>query len=130
MDAVKRTRLDPAQRRAQLIDLGARMLAERPLEQISVEDIADQAGVSRGLLFHYFASKSEFHLAIVRHSSEQMLQRTEPSESVSTRVRVGIGMVCGLPAKLPALSSGMCSYFERRRRMPRARRPLFAVYGG
>ncbi len=57
------------------------MLAERPLEQISVEDIADQAGVSRGLLFHYFASKSEFHLAIVRHSSEQMLQRTEPSES-------------------------------------------------
>ena len=81
MDAVKRTRLDPAQRRAQLIDLGARMLAERPLEQISVEDIADQAGVSRGLLFHYFASKSEFHLAIVRHSSEQMLQRTEPSES-------------------------------------------------
>ena len=81
MDAVKRTRLDPAQRRAQLIDLGARMLAERPLEQISVEDIADQAGVSRGLLFHYFASKSEFHLAIVRHTSEQMLQRTEPSES-------------------------------------------------
>ncbi|MBT2266520.1 TetR/AcrR family transcriptional regulator [Rhodococcus erythropolis] len=81
MDAVKRTRLDPAQRRAQLIDLGARMLAERPLEQISVEDIADQAGVSRGLLFHYFASKSEFHLAIVRHSSEQMLQRTEPSGS-------------------------------------------------
>eukprot|EP01133_Synstelium_polycarpum_P021222 gene21222-25494_t len=81
MDAVKRTRLDPAQRRAQLIDLGARMLAERPLEQISVEDIADQAGVSRGLLFHYFASKREFHLAIVRHSSEQMLQRTEPSES-------------------------------------------------
>ena len=81
MDAVKRTRLDPAQRRAQLIDLGARMLAERPLEQISVEDIADQAGVSRGLLFHYFASKSEFHLAIVRPSSEQMLQRTEPSES-------------------------------------------------
>ncbi|MGW6660859.1 TetR/AcrR family transcriptional regulator [Rhodococcus sp. NPDC055024] len=81
MDAVKRTRLDPVQRRAQLIDLGARMLAERPLEQISVEDIADQAGVSRGLLFHYFASKSEFHLAIVRHSSEQMLQRTEPSES-------------------------------------------------
>lgn len=78
MDAPKRTRMSPDERRAQLIDLGARMLAERPLEQISVEDIADRAGVSRGLLFHYFASKSEFHLAIVRHSSEQMLARTEP----------------------------------------------------
>ncbi|MDI9915721.1 TetR/AcrR family transcriptional regulator [Rhodococcus sp. IEGM 1379] len=81
MDAAKRTRLSPDERRAQLIDLGARMLAQRPLEQISVEDIADQAGVSRGLLFHYFASKSEFHLAIVRHTSGQMLGRTEPTAS-------------------------------------------------
>ncbi|WP_092807268.1 TetR/AcrR family transcriptional regulator [Rhodococcus globerulus] len=81
MDGAKRTRLSPDERRAQLIDLGARMLAERPLEQISVEDIADQAGVSRGLLFHYFASKSEFHLAIVRHTSHQMLARTEPIET-------------------------------------------------
>ncbi|MCJ0904714.1 TetR/AcrR family transcriptional regulator [Rhodococcus sp. ARC_M6] len=81
MDAAKRTRLSPDERRAQLIDLGARMLAQRPLEQISVEDIADQAGVSRGLLFHYFASKSEFHLAIVRHTSGQMLSRTEPPRS-------------------------------------------------
>ncbi|NMM83390.1 TetR family transcriptional regulator [Rhodococcus sp. SRB_17] len=81
MDAAKRTRLSPDERRAQLIDLGARMLAQRPLEQISVEDIADQAGVSRGLLFHYFASKSEFHLAIVRHTSGQMLSRTEPTAS-------------------------------------------------
>lgn len=81
MDGVKRTRLSPDERRAQLIDLGARMLAQRPLEQISVDDIADQAGVSRGLLFHYFGSKSEFHLAIVRHTSEQLLARTEPPES-------------------------------------------------
>ncbi|MFE4502938.1 TetR/AcrR family transcriptional regulator [Rhodococcus sp. NPDC056743] len=81
MDGAKRTRLSPDERRAQLIDLGARMLAERPLEQISVEDIADQAGVSRGLLFHYFASKSEFHLAIVRHTSQQMLARTEPDDT-------------------------------------------------
>lgn len=79
MDAVKRVRLSPEERRAQLIDLGVRMLADRPLEQISVEDIADQAGVSRGLLFHYFASKHDFHVAIVRHSSAEMLARTAPN---------------------------------------------------
>ncbi|TQF65561.1 TetR/AcrR family transcriptional regulator [Rhodococcus spelaei] len=81
MVVVKRTRLSPEERRAQLIDLGARMLADRPLEQISVEEIADQAGVSRGLLFHYFASKRDFHLAIVRHVSAEMLERTEPDPS-------------------------------------------------
>ncbi|MCA1004162.1 TetR/AcrR family transcriptional regulator [Rhodococcus hoagii] len=79
MDAVKRVRLSPEERRAQLIDLGVRMLADRPLEQISVEDIADQAGVSRGLLFHYFASKHDFHVAIVRHTSAEMLARTAPN---------------------------------------------------
>ncbi|RVW06086.1 TetR/AcrR family transcriptional regulator [Rhodococcus spongiicola] len=79
MDGVKRTRLSPEERRAQLIGLGVRMLADRPLEQISVEDIADQAGVSGGLLFHYFASKHDFHLAIVRHTSEEMLAATAPN---------------------------------------------------
>ncbi|WP_415973536.1 TetR/AcrR family transcriptional regulator [Rhodococcus sp. 077-4] len=74
----KRTRLSPQQRRAQLIELGTEMLADRPLEQISVEDIADQAGVSRGLLFHYFASKQEFHLEIVREASRSMIERTSP----------------------------------------------------
>ncbi|MFZ2177820.1 MAG: TetR/AcrR family transcriptional regulator [Rhodococcus sp. (in: high G+C Gram-positive bacteria)] len=78
MDVAKRTRLSPEHRRAQLIDLGAKMLAERPLEQVSVEEIADQAGVSRGLLFHYFASKHDFHLEIVRHTSNEMLARTAP----------------------------------------------------
>ncbi|PTR30203.1 TetR family transcriptional regulator [Rhodococcus sp. OK519] len=79
MDAVKRVRLSPEERRAQLIDLGVRMLADRPLEQISVEDIADKAGVSRGLLFHYFASKHDFHVEIVRHTSAEMLARTAPN---------------------------------------------------
>lgn len=78
----KRTRLSPAQRRAQLIDLGVQMLSERPLEQISVDEIADQAGVSRGLLFHYFASKHDFHVEIVRHISRDMLERTAPDESL------------------------------------------------
>ncbi|MGF7121053.1 TetR/AcrR family transcriptional regulator [Rhodococcus sp. TAF43] len=79
MEGAKRTRLSPQERRAQLIDLGVRMLAERTLEQISVEDIADRAGVSRGLLFHYFASKHDFHVEIVRHTSAEMLDRTAPN---------------------------------------------------
>ena len=78
MVVVKRTRLTSEQRRSQLIELGVTMLADRTLEQLSVDDIADEAGVSRGLLFHYFGSKHEFHVEIVRHTSQQMLDRTEP----------------------------------------------------
>lgn len=78
----KRTRLSPARRRAQLIDLGVQMLSERSLEQISVDEIADEAGVSRGLLFHYFSSKHDFYVEIVRHISRDMLDRTAPDESL------------------------------------------------
>ncbi len=78
----RRTRLSPQRRRAQLIELGVELLASRPLDQISVEDIADRAGVSRGLLFHYFTSKHDFHVAVVRHISHDMLERTAPDENL------------------------------------------------
>ena len=76
--ASDRKRLPPEARRAQLLALGVRMLATRTLDQLSVEEIAEQAGVSRGLLFHYFSSKQDFHLAVVRETSRAMLEATEP----------------------------------------------------
>ncbi|KAA0022535.1 TetR/AcrR family transcriptional regulator [Antrihabitans cavernicola] len=83
MDIVKRIRLNPLERRDQLIELGMTMLSLRGLEQISVEDIAKKAGISRGLLFHYFASKRDFHLAIVQHASDELLERTAPDPSLT-----------------------------------------------
>jgi len=74
----KRVRLSPDARRAQLIELGVQMLATRTLEDLSVEDLADQAGISRGLLFHYFRSKQEFHLEVVRACARELIERTEP----------------------------------------------------
>ncbi|MBJ8340969.1 TetR/AcrR family transcriptional regulator [Antrihabitans sp. YC3-6] len=79
MGVVKRIRLDPAQRRDQLLELGVKMLSLRGLEQISVDEIAKMAGISRGLLFHYFPSKRDFHVEIVRHSSNELLQQLLPN---------------------------------------------------
>jgi AcrR family transcriptional regulator len=78
----KRTRLDPVARRAQLIALGVEMLATRTLDALSVEDIARQAGISRGLLFHYFSSKQEFHTAVARAAAQELLARTEPDTAL------------------------------------------------
>ena len=78
MAVEKRVRLNPVARRAQLIALGVEMLARRTLDELSVEDIAQQAGISRGLLFHYFSSKQEFHLEVARAAADQLLARTEP----------------------------------------------------
>jgi len=77
----KRVRLNPEARRAQLIELGVEMLATRTLDELSVEDIAQQAGISRGLLFHYFSSKQEFHLEVARAAAQELIRRTDPDES-------------------------------------------------
>src|SRR3954452_23453009 len=82
----KRTRLRPEARRAQLIDLGVEMLATRRLDELSVELIAKAAGISRGLLFHYFPSKQEFHLEVARAAAAEMIRRTEPDPDLSPPV--------------------------------------------
>lgn len=78
----RRTRLSPEARRAQLIDLGTEMLATRTIDEVSVEEIAEQAGVSRGLIFHYFGSKHGFLMAVVQYLSGQLIEATEPDPTL------------------------------------------------
>ncbi|MBJ7290335.1 TetR/AcrR family transcriptional regulator [Williamsia sp.] len=78
MTQAKRTRMSPEARREQLIEHGMSMLADRTLDQVTIDAIAESVGVSRALLFHYFESKQDFHVAIAREQSRQMLECTEP----------------------------------------------------
>lgn len=77
-ETAKRVRLSPDERRTQLITLGVKMLGERAIEDISVSEIAAQAGISRGLLFHYFPTKQDFQLEVVRHANAELLARVAP----------------------------------------------------
>ncbi|MEU0499897.1 TetR/AcrR family transcriptional regulator [Nocardia sp. NPDC005998] len=81
-EVVKRTRLSPEERRTQLITLGAEMLGDRAIEDISITEIAEAAGISRGLLFHYFPTKQDFQLAIVRHANAELLERIAPDRTL------------------------------------------------
>ncbi|WP_280437398.1 TetR/AcrR family transcriptional regulator [Nocardia carnea] len=81
-ETAKRVRLSPDERRAQLITLGVKMLGERAIEDISVSEIAAQAGISRGLLFHYFPTKQDFQLAVVQQANAELLVRVVPDPSL------------------------------------------------
>lgn len=74
----KRTRMSPEQRRAQLIELGVTQLAGKHAADVSLDDVAEAAGVSRALVFHYFESKQDFYVAVLREQSKRMLERTAP----------------------------------------------------
>jgi AcrR family transcriptional regulator len=70
--------MSPEDRRQQLLALGVAALADRPLEALSVEDLAAAAGVSPGLVHYYFHSKQGLHQEIVRTARDAMLHATEP----------------------------------------------------
>src|SRR3954470_2880649 len=75
-----RTRMSPEGRREQLLELGTQLLSTRTLEEISIEVLAEEAGISRGLLYHYFGNKQEFHLAVVRRAVEDLVAITAPRD--------------------------------------------------
>jgi AcrR family transcriptional regulator len=82
MTSAKRIRLTPEARREQLLELGVRMLTSRTLDELSVEDLAEQAGISRGLLFHYFRNKQDFHRAVVQRAATDLIDTTEPDTAL------------------------------------------------
>jgi AcrR family transcriptional regulator len=75
-----RVRLSPEARREQLLDLGVQMLATRSVEELSIELLAEEAGISRGLMYHYFRSKHEFHVAVVRRAADEVIRVTAPRD--------------------------------------------------
>lgn len=87
-----RVRLSPDTRREQLLDLGVSLLATRSLDELSIDLLAEEAGISRGLLYHYFRNKQEFHRAVVRRATEEMLAVTTPDPSLDALTRLHRGL--------------------------------------
>lgn len=70
--------MSPEGRREQLLDHGVRLLATRPLDEVSIEVLAEEAGISRGLLYHYFVNLQGFHRAVVRRAVDNLVAVTAP----------------------------------------------------
>ncbi|EKX67675.1 TetR/AcrR family transcriptional regulator [Streptomyces ipomoeae] len=87
-----RRRLGTAERREQLLDVGARLFSESPYDDVWIEQVAEIAGVSRGLLYHYFPNKRDFFAAVVERESERMLRTMEPAPGGSARERLANGL--------------------------------------
>lgn len=73
------TRLNVDERRRRLIDAGSRLFAEHAFEEISMRQIAQDAGISKSLLYHYFPSKTELFKAAVQQHAEELQQLIQPA---------------------------------------------------
>ena len=90
MSQPKRARLQVDERRAQLLDLALELFADRTYDEISIGEIAAAAGVSKGLLYHYFSSKRAFYVAAVNQAARRLLEATEPAEDEPEPLGAGL----------------------------------------
>ncbi|MFI1179762.1 TetR/AcrR family transcriptional regulator [Streptomyces sp. NPDC020799] len=88
----KRRRLDPDERRNQLVDVGARLFAAKPYHDVLMEDVAEQAGVSRALLYRYFPNKRALFAAIYRQAADRLLTdtRIDPTGPLLEQLSAGL----------------------------------------
>jgi AcrR family transcriptional regulator len=91
----RRIRLENDQRRAQLLALGVQAFSERTYDDVSIDDIAKAAGISKGLLYHYFPTKRDLYLAGLRATAAELIASTNAATSDMTmppleRMRAGL----------------------------------------
>ena len=82
------SRLAPGQRREQILDAANALFAERAYDEVSIEDIARAAGVTRGLVHHYFGGRNDVYLALLERLGAQREQQLPPPVGRSARARV------------------------------------------
>ncbi|MFO0614933.1 MAG: TetR/AcrR family transcriptional regulator [Polyangiaceae bacterium] len=87
-----RVRLGVDERRAQLLELGLSIFGSTNYDAISIDDIAERAGMSKGLLYHYFVSKRGFYVAVVRHAAAKLAEQFvfDPGLPPEARARRGL----------------------------------------
>jgi AcrR family transcriptional regulator len=90
--AERRVRLHLDKRRAQLLELGIDLFSTHAYEDISIDGVAEAAGISKGLLYHYFRSKREFYVETVRAASRrlQLLTMPDPALPPAERLRAAV----------------------------------------
>jgi AcrR family transcriptional regulator len=92
--AEPRRRLSPDERRNELLSLGAEVFGQHPYDEVRIDEIAEKAGVSRALMYHYFPDKRAFFAAVLRAEGERLFEATNtppnPGLGLFDQLREGV----------------------------------------
>lgn len=85
-------RLEPDQRREQILACAIELFGERPYAAVSTTELAGRAGVARGLINHYFGTKRELYLEVVRRmvTIPQVAVDLLPKGTLEERVQASV----------------------------------------
>lgn len=93
-----RTRLPRPERRDQLLDTAEDLFTERGFGAVTVDDVAEHAGVTKPVVYDHFGSKDGLLAAVVERSGERLL--------------VALAAAVEGRAGRDALEAGLLAYFR------------------
>ncbi len=85
-------RLDKDERHSLLLEVGLRVFGEQPYDELSIDDLARHAGISKGLLYHYFPTKRDFYVGTVREAARRLAEETNTPASLPPLERLERGL--------------------------------------
>jgi AcrR family transcriptional regulator len=74
-DVPVQRRLRPELRREQVVDAAERVFAGQPYEQVTMDTVADEAGISRALLYRHFPGKNVLFAAVYQRAADRLVDR-------------------------------------------------------
>ena len=98
-----RPRLTVEVRQQQLIETGLEIFGSTPFDRVSMDLVAERAGASRTLLYHYFSDKRQLYLAVLQMVADRMLAATtvESDRPPLERFRTGLAAYLEFAEKYP-----------------------------
>ena len=96
----KRVRLQRERRIQRILTTSQRLFSTQAYDAIAIEDLAAAAGMSKGLLYHYFESKRDLYVATVAHVLRQMAHFTD----LSPDLHAGLSQMLSLFEQSPGLA--------------------------
>src|SRR5580698_5967843 len=83
-----RRRLTVEGRRQELITAALELFSNRPADEVTLDDVAARAGVSRALAYRYFGTRADIYVAAMRSAADEMLALLDPPHEASPLTRV------------------------------------------
>jgi AcrR family transcriptional regulator len=69
----KLVRLDNDERRAQLLALGRQAFSTHSYDEVSIDDLAKKAKLSKGLFYYYFPTKRDLYIAGLTETAQELV---------------------------------------------------------
>ncbi|MFJ9036179.1 TetR/AcrR family transcriptional regulator [Streptomyces sp. NPDC102406] len=83
-----RRRMGVEERRQQLIGVALELFSHRSPDEVSIDEIAAAAGISRPLVYHYFPGKLSLYEAALKRAAEDLAGRFEEPSDGALGVRL------------------------------------------